>query len=329
MDNARRRPVASRHPVRVAVLLPELPAEPLLPFRRRDLPGLCLSRHELDALLAARLVVEPVRGVYLDARVAGDPLHRAVGAGLALPPGAAVARRAAAWIHGIDARGPGELDVPLPMECVVRAGTTVPRRAGLVAWEAWLPDHDVTTVLGVPVTTPDRTACDLARYLRPFMGLGCLDAMARDGLVDPEVLAVRIEDWRGERNVALARRLIGWCDPGSESQGESWTRLRVLDAGFPRPTLQIWIRDADGTGLYRLDMGWEKVRKAIEYDGVEFHSRPEHVARDVARREDLARRFAWDAPGVVAAEVLGPSMALEWGVGEMLGLEPRIRRRLW
>jgi hypothetical protein len=76
-------------------------------------------------------------------------------------------------------------------------------------------------------------------------------------------------------------------------------------------------------------MGWEEERVAVEYDGVEFHSRPEHVARDVARRERLAREFAWHAVGVGKGEVLGRSLEHELGVGELLGRQPQIRRRTW
>ena len=313
----------------MVVRVPELPPQPLLPFTRADLRGLLLRRHELDALLLAGLVVQPVRGVYLDARASDDLRHRALAVGLLLPDGAAVARRPAAWLHGVDARGPGELTTPLPMECVVPAGSVVPRRGGLVAHEARVPDGDVVEVAGVPVTSPVRTACDLARFLLPHMGLGCLDAMARAGTVNPVELAERIEYWRGERFVAQARRLIGLCDGESESFGESWTRLRIADAGFPRPELQVWVHDDDGVAVYRLDLGWPELRKAVEYDGEEHHSTLEDRRRDDLRRDDLLRRFGWDVVAVGKAEVLGPSMALERAVGEMLSLEPGLRRRLW
>jgi hypothetical protein len=312
----------------MVVRAPELPADPLPPFTRRDLRSLALSRHDLDALLRDGRVVQPIRGAYLDARVADDPIARARALALVLPADAAAAHRTAAWCHGIDARGPGELDQPLPLECLVPAGHVVPHRAGLDAREAWLPDHDVVEVGGVPVTTAVRTACDLARYLKPFMALGVVDAFAHGG-VDPAALAARIEDWRGERNVARARRLVRLCEPLTESFGESWTRLRIADAGFPLPRPQIWIRDGAGVGVYRLDMGWDEEHVAVEYDGVEFHSRPAHVARDIARRKRLAREFAWHAVGVGKGEVLGRSLELELGVGELLGLEPQIRRRLW
>jgi very-short-patch-repair endonuclease len=81
--------------------------------------------------------------------------------------------------------------------------------------------------------------------------------------------------------------------------------------------------------LYRLDMGWPERRIAVEYDGEEFHSAPEHRVRDAARRTHLAREFGWHAVGVGEGEVLGASLDLERGVGELLGLEPQIRRRRW
>ena len=218
--------------------------------------------------------------------------------------------------------------MPLPLECVVPAGTVVPHRAGLRAREATLREDDVIQVAGAPVTSAVRTACDLARYLRPFMGLGVLDALAHRGL-DRECLRERIEEWRGERNVARARRLIGLCEPATESFGESWTRLRIADAGFPVPEPQIWIYTREGVGLYRLDMGWPEVRVAVEYDGVQFHSRPEHVARDIARRQHLAEEYRWHAVGVGMGEILGRSLEFEVGIGELLGLELQIRRRAW
>lgn len=209
------------------------------------------------------------------------------------------------------------------------AGRTVPRRRGLVPHEAALDERDVELVQGVLVTTAERTALDLARYLQPHMGLAVLDAMAGRGLVHPDDLADRLVQWRGERFVARARRLVDLCEPLTESYGESWLRLRVVDAGFPRPEPQIWIQDEHGRPLYRLDMGWRQRRLAVEHDGEDFHSSPDERERDRHRRADLARRFGWVVVGVGRAEVLGRSLALERGLGELLGMAPQISRRLW
>lgn len=295
---------------------------------RTDLEALGISPREVTNLMRDGVLVQPFRGVYVPADLGDDVTVRAAALARHLPAGAAVARTTAAWLHGLDVRPPGQHDRPPPLQCLVPASRARIRRRGVIGYQADLPESDVELVEGVPVTTLERTALDLARYLPPYLGLAALDALAHERRIDPAVLAERIERWRGERNVDQARRLISLCEPKTESFGESWLRLRIVDAGFPRPEAQIWIMD-DDTGLYRLDLGWRKRRKAVEYDGVEFHSSPQDVARDIARREDVARRFGWFVLGVGRREVLGRSMELERAIGEMLGMAPLISRRAW
>lgn len=103
----------------------------------------------------------------------------------------------------------------------------------------------------------------------------------------------------------------------------------MVDAGFPRPEPQILVTDEHGVVVYRLDMGWRDKRVAVEYDGVEFHSEEDDVAHDEQRREVLDKRFGWHVVGVGRGLVLGRSLELEYGVGELLGLEPQIRTRRW
>lgn len=180
-------------------------SHPLPPFTRRDLPDLGLSDTDLDGLLRAGDVLQPVRGAYLDARNADQPAMRAAAAALVLPPGAVAARRLAAWLHGVDARGPGEQHQPLPLEFLATGHV---RRRGVQVWQSDLPAEDVVYLDGVPVTSAARTACDAARYLKPFLGLAVVDALAHAGKVDPADLLAMMERWRGGRNIARARRLI-------------------------------------------------------------------------------------------------------------------------
>jgi hypothetical protein len=161
------------------------------------------------------------------------------------------------------------------------------------------------------------------------MALAVADALAAAGLVVPEVLVARVAELPGVRGIAKARYLAGLVEPRTESMGESWLRLRIVDAGFPRPRVQIEVLDADGRCVYRLDMGWEERRIAVEYDGEEFHSTPEQVAHDRTRRADLEDRFGWQILAVGKGEVFGRSLALEHAVGELLSLQPRISRRAW
>lgn len=267
--------------------------------------------------------------MYVDARSPDTLQLRAEAVALVLPPGAAVCRRSTAWLLGVDCRNPGEhISVP-ELECVVPVGTAPPRHPGVRTFVAPLPARDIEVVTGVPRTTPARTAIDLARWLPPFMGLGCVDAMAHAGLIDPGRLAEDLERWTGGRYVEQARRLIAWAEPDTESFGESWLRLRLLDAGFPRPEAQILLGRRGAVGSYRLDLGWPRLRIGVEYDGEAFHSSHAQQRHDEQRRDDLHRRWGWTVIGCTRADVLGHGMALELAVGELLGVAPSIARRSW
>ena len=105
--------------------------------------------------------------------------------------------------------------------------------------------------------------------------------------------ADELERFAGHRGAAQARELIGYGEPLTESFGESWLRLRILDAGFPRPCAQVPILDASGRQVYRLDLGDPARRVGFEYDGEEFHSTAAQQRADGERRDRLHREFGW------------------------------------
>ncbi len=125
-----------------------------------------------------------------------------------------------------------------------------------------------------------------------------------------------------------ARYLAAVVEPLTESFGESWLRLRLVDAGLPRPQAQIQVPDASPGG-YRLDLGWPDRRVAVEYDGEEFHSSGQRRLRDERRRDDLLRRYGWTVLGVGKGEVLGRSAALEQTVAGLLGVPLTSSVRRW
>jgi hypothetical protein len=267
--------------------------------------------------------------VLVDARARDDLELRAAAVGLILPPGAALARETAAWLYGVDARPPGEHEHLPDIVCVVPAGARAPiRRRGIRCYQADLANDDVTLTGGVPCTTPLRTCVDLLRYARPFVALAAADSLAGHGLVEVGGLRAEVERWRGQRFTDRARRLAGLVEPATESPGESWLRLRIIDAGFPRPQIQIWVPSKQ-PGAYRIDLGYPALRKGIEYDGEAYHEAPEQRAHDEIRRRQLWFEHGWSIMNVGRGEVLGPSLALEYAIGEFLGMEPQIVRRAW
>jgi hypothetical protein len=188
---------------------------------------------------------------------------------------------------------------------------------------------DITEVAGIRTTTPCRTAIDVLRWLPPHVGLALSDALAARRLISREEVLVALEAFAGCRGVAQGRYLEDLIEPKTESVGESCLRLRIVDAGFPRPTVQIEIVGLDGRAIYRLDLGWEDRKVAVEYDGREHHSTQEQLASDRRRRDALENLYGWQVLAVGSGEVFGRSLGLERAIGELLGLAPRITRRRW
>jgi hypothetical protein len=156
------------------------------------------------------------------------------------------------------------------------------RQAGLLVRTDRIAPDEVTTVRGIPVTTPARTAFDIGRYVARTRALGRLDALQRAAPfseVDVEDLLVRYGPVRGVRQL---RELLPLVDAGAESPKESWLRLLLIDAGLPVPETQIPVFDG-GVPFAFLDMGWREAKFAVEYDGDHHRlDRPSYI-RDLRR----------------------------------------------
>jgi very-short-patch-repair endonuclease len=299
------------------------------PFTVAQAEQVGLSHDQVQRLVRRGTLTSVLFGVYQVGSEALDIAGRARAAGLVLPKDGAIARRTAAWLFGVDPRSPAERRTAIDVECVVPEDRVPLRRNGLRCYRTDMSPADLMQIEGIACTTPTRTSADLLRWSSPPMSLAVSDAMAAAGLIDAEQVLAMLARWPGHRFVAQARGLAQWIEPRSESFGESWLRLRVLQAGFPRPTAQIAIQDDTGRTAYRLDLGWPDLKIGIEYDGEEFHSSRAQIESDQRRRDRLNTDFGWHVIGVGMGEVLGRSLRLESGVGELLGMEPKIHRRTW
>jgi very-short-patch-repair endonuclease len=90
-------------------------------------------------------------------------------------------------------------------------------------------------------------------------------------------------------------------DSGAQSPKESWLRLVLIQAGLPRPQTQIPVVNEFGSAIAYLDMGWEDVKVAVEYDGEQHRSDRHQYTWDLRRSEILQRR-GWIVVRVVAGD---------------------------
>ena len=161
--------------------------------------------------------------------------------------------------------------------------------AGVVTRRDHLLDNEIALLDGVAVTTAERTAFDLARRGSVGQAVARLDALARAShfkVDDVQAVAARHPHVKGLRRVD---RVLDLVDAGAESPKETWLRLLLISAGFPRPQTQIPVPGPHGYPLYFLDMGWEDRMIAVEYDG-EDHRERGRFGKDLVRSEYLAYR---------------------------------------
>src|SRR4051794_23956615 len=144
------------------------------PFRLAAARAAGLTRRQLDGAEWRRLS----RDLYLHRDVIETPSVRLAAATLVIRPGAAFSGETAAWLQGADVRTSPDA----ALEVTGPRGVTFAARSGLLLpRQALLPDDDVMTLDGRLVTTPLRTAFDLARLRPRVEAVVALDALLHNG----------------------------------------------------------------------------------------------------------------------------------------------------
>jgi hypothetical protein len=283
---------------------------PTTPFSAATAP---CSRARLRGAVESRELVRPVRGAYLRSDVELTEIARAQVAALVIGPTAVLCDRTAAWVHGVDCLTYAELDVAPPLESCVLRGHEPTERSEVTGRSRDLRKEDVDVIGGVRVTTPLRTTADLLCLLPRSHALAAADAlMRRHGFATADLRRILLRYYR-RRGVVQARNLAPLVDPRSESAGESWMRLAIIDHGLPMPTPQVWV-SVDGVPTYRLDLAYPHARIAIEYDGEAHHTSPGDRHQDEVRRTWL-REHGWRV--VVVTRASFSDEAMRGWIGEL------------
>ncbi|OBI47552.1 hypothetical protein A5707_18940 [Mycobacterium kyorinense] len=245
-----------------------------------------VSWHELDRYFTA---IMP--NVYFDHRLQPSLRQRILAAWLWSQRGGVIAGVAASALHGAK-----WVDDDVIVELIWR-NARAPQ--GVKTRHELLWDEESQQLGGLCVTTPERTAFDLARRGTIGQAVARLDALARATdfkIGEVAELAGRHPHTRGLRQLERALDLV---DSGAQSPKETWLRLLLINAGFPRPQTQIPVLSPDGYPLYYLDMGWQDIMLAVEYDGDHHRTnRPQYVW-DVDRLEYI-QRVGWTHIKVLA-----------------------------
>ena len=252
-----------------------------------------VTKRQLAGLSWLRLF----RDVYVhrDLAVTHRTLCQAVA--LILPAGTAISGASAAYLHGADA-----LDADGQVE------VTVPRKLRMTAYESVtvryseLAPGDVVGLDGVQLTSPPRTAYDLARTRPLHEAVVGVDAMVHACGLPIDAIARYAKPrahWHGAGSLG---EVLALATAGAESPMETRLRLVLIASGLPAPTLQHRVRDGTGRVVARLDMAYVDAQLGIDYDGG-CHWDPAAVRRDL-RRQNALHALGWTLLRFTAADVL-------------------------
>lgn len=191
---------------------------------------------------------------------------------LSAGPEAVLSHGSAGELWGIIAGDSRPIEVSIP----VRSGRRqirirVHRRPGLRPRDCGFRE-------GIPVTSLVLTLSDLATQLSRAELERATNEADKLGLIDPEALRAKLEEYRGQRGVkrlreVLDRRTFRLTDSELERR---FLRL-VSSAGLPFPETGRWLNG------FKVDFHWPALGLVVETDGLTYHRTPAQQARDRVR----------------------------------------------
>jgi hypothetical protein len=213
--------------------------------------------------------------IYLSKVVAPSLPLRTVGAWLWSGRDGVIAGRAAAALHGAL-----WIDATTPIEMIWRCGRPPD---GIVVRNERIDADDIMLIDGIPVTTPERTAFDIARHLPRDLAVRHLDALARATGIKATEVQLLGERYPRARGLPRARIALPLMDGGAQSPQETRVRLILIDDGLPPPRTQI--RVSDGVHEAFIDMGYDEPMVGFDYDGGQHQTNRDRYVHDIGRAE--------------------------------------------
>ena len=234
-----------------------------------QLRALGVTRGEWERRVRSGHLHPQHRGVFAVGTPLLPPLGRERAALLAVP-GAALARGSARAVLGVlPAHPSGPVEVLVTGRRRSRPGIRVRRTDDL-------PPDDLRIVRGLLVTSPVRTALDLARELAD----PALERLVAEVLVREPGAAAELR----ERGTARLRDLVAGGPRRTRSENERRLLRIVRDAGLPVPRTNAVVAGEE------VDAYWAEHRLVVEVDAFSTHGDRLAFERDRRKRAALTAR---------------------------------------
>jgi Protein of unknown function (DUF559) len=273
-------------------------------YRRAELIREC-GRKRLEHALRVGVLRPLWCGVVVEADRVLDVHTRSAAALLTTNRDAVICGPTAALLHGCTALTSADTHVLVPYS------RNPKKRQGLVVHHGSFYRDQIAVLDGLRVLSLAQVIADLLCLATPADALAVGDEALR--MAEPrcddfrKVVADRIQARPDPRGSVRGTFLWQLASPRAESAAESWTRMMLIEQGFPLPEVNFCILSPAGRELYRLDLAWPGLRIAVEYDGHAAHAGREE--QDAARDEDLRRR-GWIVIRAKTEDLVDPTRLL-------------------
>ncbi|WP_296136131.1 hypothetical protein [uncultured Tessaracoccus sp.] len=194
-----------------------------------------------------------------------------------------ISHTSAALLHGLPIR-----DSALEQVTMTRVSPGHgDRKPWLFVRATTITEDEVEQLEGMRVTTKLRTVGDVVRTESFAWGVAAADAALRQGMDRDELVDAVLRHPR-LHGVRKGLHALRFADARAESPLESVSRVNMVLAGVPTPTLQPRFYDENGDYVARTDFYWEEYGVVGESDGYGKYTTllaPGQTVEDVLRAE--------------------------------------------
>ncbi|MDN5822467.1 MAG: endonuclease domain-containing protein [Brachybacterium sp.] len=166
---------------------------------------------------------------------------------------------------------------------------------------------------GLELSHPYVTLLELAGILEHDDLVIAIDSLiARQSRIAGAALdgiAAAAESYSGLWGAVALRRALVDARARTDSPGETRTRLLLVRAGFPEPSINLPVPDPHSGQTRYLDMAYPELKIAVEYDG-DYHRRSKKQWREDQARKDSLASAGWNIRTLTGQDIKSPARLL-------------------
>ncbi|AWB87237.1 hypothetical protein [Mycetocola zhujimingii] len=206
---------------------------------------------------------------------------------LRMPSGGFYCGPTAALLHGVPL--PYRLSSDTRLHIGLPEGCRAVQAIGTIGHSYSIDEAEIVSGALGRLTGPERTWCDLARYLPLTELVAAGDYLIRRTrpLTSTDRLAAAVTAYTGRRGVKTLRRALELLNNRAESPKESILRVELVLAGLPSPEINVDVFDRHGRFIARVDMMFRQHRLILEYEGLQHLLDADQWTRDIRRTRRL------------------------------------------